>query len=334
MIWLQFLVTALVIVVAGVHLARYGDVLGEKTGLGRSWIGVVLLAATTSLPELFTGFGATALAPLPDIAVGDVLGSCMFNLLILSFMDAIQPEPLSTRAHQSHALSIGFGIVLLGIAGLGLVAGGRLPALGWIGVYSPGLILVYFASMRVIFAHEKNRRAHEVKEVAEELRYGDISLGKATAHYTGAALLVVGAALWLPRLGAEIARQTGLGEAFVGSLFIAITTSLPEIVVSLTAVRIGAIDLGVGNVLGSNLFNLLILGLDDVWYREGPLLSHVSPSHNVAVLAIVMMNGLFLTGLTYRVMTKRFVVAWDTAAIAAAYVIAVGLGYAFRAASP
>jgi hypothetical protein len=70
MIWLQFLATALVIVMAGVRLARYGDVLGEKTGLGRSWIGVVLLAATTSLPELFTGFGATALAALPDIALG------------------------------------------------------------------------------------------------------------------------------------------------------------------------------------------------------------------------------------------------------------------------
>ena len=54
--------TALVIVFAGVRLARYGDMLGEKSGLGRSWIGVVLLAATTSLPELFTGFGATALA--------------------------------------------------------------------------------------------------------------------------------------------------------------------------------------------------------------------------------------------------------------------------------
>jgi cation:H+ antiporter len=334
MIWIQFLGTALVIVFAGVRLARYGDVLGEKTGLGRSWIGVVLLAATTSLPELFTGFGATALAPLPDIAAGDVLGSCMFNLLILSLMDAIQPEPLSARAHQSHALSIGFGTILIGIAGMALAAGDRLPALGWIGVYSPALIVLYFVSMRVIFSHERNRRAREVREVAEELRYQDISPRAAAAHYSVAAVLVVAAALWLPRLGAELARQTGLGEAFVGSLFVAITTSLPEIVVSLSAVRIGAIDLGVGNVLGSNLFNLLILGLDDVWYRQGPLLADVSPSHSVAVPAIVVMNGLFLAGLTYRVMTKRFAVAWDTAAIAAVYVIAVGLGYALGASSP
>ena len=176
MIWVQFAATALVIVLAGMRLARYGDVLGEKTGLGRSWIGVVLLAATTSLPELFTGFGATALAALPDIALGDVLGSCMFNLVILSLMDAVQPEPLSARAHQGHALSIGFGLLLIGVAGVGLLADHRLPAIGWIGLYSPVLIVLYFVAMRVIFAHERHRRARETQEVAEELQYREITL--------------------------------------------------------------------------------------------------------------------------------------------------------------
>lgn len=327
MIVVQFAATALVIVLAGVRLARYGDVLGEKTGLGRNWIGVVLLAATTSLPELFTGFGATALAPLPDIAIGDVLGSCMFNLLILSLMDAVQPEPISARAHQGHALSIGFGLLLVGVAAVGLVAGGHVPALGGIGLYSPVLIALYFVAMRVIFAHQRQTRAREIEEVADELHYRQITLRAAVGHYSVAAVAVVLAALWLPRLAAELARQTGLGEAFVGSLFVAITTSLPEVVVSLAAVRIGALDLGIGNVLGSNLFNMLILGLDDVFYRHGPLLADAGPSHAVAVTAIVMMNGLFLVGLTYKAMTKRFVVTWDTGAIAAVYVAAVALSY-------
>jgi cation:H+ antiporter len=326
-IWVQFAAIAIVIVLAGVRLARYGDVLGEKTGLGRSWIGVVLLAATTSLPELFTGFGSTALAPLPDIALGDVLGSCMFNLLILSLMDAIHPEPLSARAHQGHALSIGFGLVLIGVAGIGLVADSRLPPIGWIGLYTPVLIVLYFVAMRVIFAHERHRRAQETQEVAEELQYGETTLRSALVHYGVAAVAVVGAALWLPRIGAQLAHETGLGEAFVGSLFVAITTSLPEIVVSLAAVRIGALDLGIGNVLGSNLFNLLILGLDDVFYRPGPLMADVGANHSVSVIAVVVMNGLFLIGLTYKVMTKRFVVAWDTGAIAAVYTIAVTLSY-------
>jgi cation:H+ antiporter len=328
MIWIQFAATALVIVFAGVRLARYGDALGEKTGLGRSWIGVVLLAATTSLPELFTGFGSTALAALPDIALGDVLGSCMFNLLILSMMDVIHPEPISARAHQGHALSIGFGLLPIGVAGIGLLTGHRLPTLGWVGLYSPVLIALYFVAMRVIFKHEQHR-ARETQEVAGALRYANTPLRSVLIGYIVAAAIVVGAALWLPHLGAELARQTGLGQAFVGSLFVAITTSLPEIVVSLTAVRIGAVDLGVGNVLGSNLFNLLILGFDDVFYRQGPILADAGAGHSVSIVAIVIMNALFLIGLTYRVMTKRFVVAWDTGGIAIVYVGAVVLSYMF-----
>jgi cation:H+ antiporter len=326
-IGLQFVATALVIVMAGVRLARYGDVLGEKTGLGRSWIGLVLLATTTSLPELFTGLGATALAALPDIAVGDVLGSCMFNLLILSLMDALHPEPLTARAHQGHALSIGFGLLLVGVAGLGLASGGAMPSVGWVGLTSVVLLLLYGVSMRVIFAHERHRRAREAQEVAEELQYEAVSLRQAALHYAAAAAVVIAAALWLPRLGAELARQTGLGEAFVGGLFVAITTSLPEIVVSIAAVRIGAIDLAVGNVLGSNLFNLLVLALDDVFYRPGPLLASVTPVHLVSIPAIVAMNALFLIGLTFRVMTKRFVVTWDTGAIAGVYLTAIVLSY-------
>jgi cation:H+ antiporter len=327
MIWVQFAATALVVVLGGVRLSRYGDVLGEKSGLGRSWIGVVLLAATTSLPELFTGFGSTALAALPEIALGDVLGSCMFNLLILSLMDAVQPEPISARAHQGHALSIGFGLLLIGVAGTGLVADRYVPPLGWVGVYSPVLITLYFVAMRIIFAHERQRRARETQEVAEELQYAQISTKSAMVQYGAAAAVVVAAALWLPRLGAELAGQTGLGEAFVGSLFVAITTSLPEIVVSLAAVRIGALDLGIANILGSNLFNLLILALDDLFYRRGPLMADADASHSVSVVAIVMMNALFLIGLTHKVMTKRFVVAWDTGAIATVYVFAVALSY-------
>jgi cation:H+ antiporter len=329
-IFIQFTATALVIVLAGTRLARYGDVLGEKSGLGRNWIGLVLLAATTSLPELFTGFAATALAPLPDIAVGDVLGSCMFNLLILSMLDAVQPEPLSARAHQGHALSIGLGLMLLGIAAMGFAGGARAPSLAWVGWYTPALVVLYFVSMRVVFKHQRQLRARETEAVAEELQYEQLSLRQAITRYTLAAVVVIAAAIWLPGLGAEVARATGLGEAFVGSLFIAMTTSLPEVVVSIAAVRIGALDLGIGNVLGSNLFNLWILGLDDLFFRQGPLLAAAHPSHAVSIASIGVMYGLFLVGLSYRAMTKRWVVNWDTGAIAAVYVLAIVLSYGLR----
>lgn len=327
MTWLLFAATAAVIVSAGIYLARYGDVIGEKSGLGRTWIGVVLLAATTSLPELITGFSATALSPLPNIAIGNVLGACMVNFLILSLMDAIHPERLSARAYQGHALSIAFGVVLLAIVGFGLVPGVPWPTLGWVGFYTPLLLGAYFVAMRVIFSHEQQRRAREVEEVARELEYERFTLRQASLRYAAAAVFVIGGALALPGLGATIARDTGLGEAFVGSVFIAAVTCLPEIVVSVTAVRLGALDLGIGNVLGSNLFNLFILALDDVFYRPGPLLATAEPTHAVSVFALVVMNGLFLVGLTHQVLKKRFIVAWDTGAIALVYGVAVWLTY-------
>lgn len=330
MTWFLFSVTAAVIVAGGVRLARYGDVIGRTSGLGRSWIGVVLLAATTSLPELFTGFGATALADLPDIAVGDVLGSCMFNLLILSLMDAIQPERISARTHQGHTLAIGCGVVLVSVAGLGMAGGTHWPAVGWIGMYSLLLIGLYFVAARVLFVFEQRRVSTDEAEPVVDPRDAHLTLADASRRYAVAALFVVAGALYLPSLGGALAAETGLGEALVGSVLVAATTSLPEIVVSVAAVRMGALDLGIGNVLGSNLFNLLVLGLDDVFYAQGPLLDVVDDSHLVAVFAVVLMNALFLIGVTQQVMTKRFRVAWDTGAMAAVYVATVGLIYLMR----
>src|SRR3970040_1348215 len=147
MLWIQFVRMAAVIFYAGRQLARYGDILAEKTGLGRTWIGLVLVASTTSLPELFTGL-SSAVQSLPNIAVGDVLGSCMFNLLILSLLDVRSKVPLIAQAQPGHALAVGFGIVLVGLAGLGLIVDRYLTVTAWVGIITPWLIVIYLASVR------------------------------------------------------------------------------------------------------------------------------------------------------------------------------------------
>lgn len=324
MIWIQFLAVCLAIVIGGRYLAVYGDVLAEKTGMGRSWIGLVLVAATTSLPEMFAGIGATAVFLVPEIAVGDVLGSCMFNLLILSMMDALGGKvPLSTRMSAGHALSIGFGGLMIGIAGLGLFAGGRLPAIGWVGLSTPVLIVVYMIAMRTSFVFEKRRAAAEESEAPA--LYESHSTASAWAKYAGVGAVVVIAALILPRLAEEIARQTGLDQSFVGTLFVAVTTSLPEVAVSIAAVRMGWIDLAVANVLGSNLFNMFVLGLDDVFFRVGPIAAHVGQEHMIAVLAVLAMYGILLTGITIQAAEKRTALAADTIGLAAVYVAAMAM---------
>src|SRR3989337_268144 len=102
------------------------DIIAEKTGLGRTWIGVVLMASVTSLPELATGISSVTYAGVPDIAVGDVLGSCVFNMLILAILDAVYgPMPISAKAHQGHILSAGFGILLLSVVALSIFFSSR-----------------------------------------------------------------------------------------------------------------------------------------------------------------------------------------------------------------
>ncbi len=156
LIWIGFIICTSAIVYAGTRLSRYGDIIAEKTGLGRTWTGVVLMAAVTSLPELVTGVSSVTYADVPNIAVGDVLGSCVFNLLILAILDAFYRQmPICSKAHRGHVLSGGFGILLLSIVSVGLCAGEKIPRLGWIGPYSLLFALVYFLAMRLVFFYEK-----------------------------------------------------------------------------------------------------------------------------------------------------------------------------------
>src|SRR5690606_13017661 len=114
-------------------------------------------------------------------------------------------------------------------------------------------------------------------------------LKKAIWGYALNALIVIGAAVFLPYFGEHIAAHTGLSNSFFGTLFIAAATSLPELVVSLAALRMGALDMAVGNLLGSNVFNMFILGLDDMFYREGSFFKAISPSHLLSVFVTIIM---------------------------------------------
>ncbi len=324
MLWIQFVAVAGVIVFAGSNLSKYGDVIAEKTGMGRTWVGVVLIASVTSLPELITGISAIAIFDLPDIAVGNVLGACMFNILTLALLDVLSgATPISAKAHQGQVITAAFGILLLGVVSIGLSASETLPVLGWIGSASIVIFLVYAVAIRTVFLFEKKRIAEYVREMVEAARYETISLRTAYLNYAWNALLVIGAATYLPHLGDQIAAATGLGHGFVGSIFIALTTTMPEFVVSISALKIDAADLVFGNLLGSNLFNLTVLALDDLLYVKGSLLDAAGPAHIVASNAAMAMTAIAVVGLTYRVSKKHFLFAWDSIAILVLYVMAV-----------
>ncbi len=301
LIWLELVFCLAVIGYAGYFLSRYGDIVADKTGMSASWIGLILLSTATSLPELATGISSVSFADAPNIAVGDVLGSTVFNLSILVILDGLyKRETLYSRAAQGHILSASLGSILIAFAGFSLLLdkAGMSPAFGHVGFYSPLIVLVYLVAMRAVYSYEHRTLAEYTEESAE--RYPDVTLRSAVKGYALAAGAVVIAGTWLPFIAKDIAESMGWGRSFVGTLLVAGVTSAPEVAVTISALRIGALDMAIANLLGSNLFDIIILAVDDVFYARGPLLAHVDASHALTAFTAVMMSSLVVVGLTFR----------------------------------
>jgi len=305
MTWLKFILCVLAILFFGNRVARYGDVIAQKTGLGRVWIGLILLALVTSLPELFTGISAVTLVGAPDLTIGDLFGANAFNLLNLALLDIAYQNGIFLRAvSQGHRLTGWLSLGLVLIAAVSIVISHRFSNLGiagsWIGWYTPIIILLYLVFMRTLFRFEKRHPSPPVAEV----EYGEKSLGRSCLYFAIASAFLIGAGIWLATIGDEIAGITGLGRSFVGSLFLAFSTSLPEITVSFTAMRMGAVDLAVANMIGSNLFNMTVIPVDDLLYTKGPVLAAVSESNLIIGLGVILMTLIFIAGLHFK--PKRY----------------------------
>lgn len=300
-IWLSLAVNLAVIGFAGARLSRYGDIVAEKTGFSRGWIGLILLATVTSLPELVTGLSAVMVAKAPDIAVGDILGSCVFNLLIIVVLDFLcRKESIYTRAHQGNVLSAAYGMVLIGVVGFNLLfyRNGLSPAVGHVGLYTPAILAIYLLAMRSLYRHEQTQYGACTEDRAD--LYPDATLRQAVRGYVAAAAAVVAAGIWLPFIAKDLAVAMAWEQSFVATLFVAAVTSAPEVAVTLAALRMGQIDLAIGNLFGSNMFDIVLVAIDDLAYLPGPLLADVSISHAASAFSAMTMSGLAVIGLVLR----------------------------------
>jgi len=303
LVWLKLVVCILIIFFSGQRVAKYGDVIAERTGLGRLWMGLIAVALITSLPELFTGISAVTLVDAPDLTVGDLIGANSFNLLNLALLDiAHRNGPLLAAASPTHRLTGWFSLLLVVVVAISLFVSARfLPmSLGWIGWYTPVIIIMYVVAVRQIFLFEQRQPSAQETDIYS----GEESSKRVYLYFGISAAFIIGAGIWLATIGDEIALVTGWGQSFVGSLFLAFTTTLPEITVSFTAMRIGAVDMAVANMIGSNLFNLTIIPITDIIYTRGPILNGVSESHLVTAAAVIAMTMLFIAGLHFK--TGRF----------------------------
>jgi cation:H+ antiporter len=292
--WLLFACLAAMVTVAGARLARDGDAIAERTGLGATWVGAILVAAATSLPEIATDVSAVRQGNA-TLAIGDLFGSSMMNMAILAAADLVTRQTrLATEVAFTQPLLGALAVSLTSVAAIGVLAPGTFTILG---IGWPPLLLGagYVLGMRLLSSNRpRPARASPAQAGARR------SMRRAVAGFSVSTVVILAAAPHLASSGAALAQQWGIATGFFGVAFLAAATSLPEAAVVFTAVRHGAHDLAVGNLLGSNCFNMLVLLILDVVDGSGALLNNVESGVVVSALVATLLMGQVLLDLLNR----------------------------------
>ncbi len=308
MVWMHFAVAVLLIIIAGTKLTRSADVLGGALGLGAGWAGVLLLPLATSLPELVTSLRAVMIHA-PDLAAGNLFGSNLFNITIIAVVDLIQGKgPIFSFVKRGHALAASLSILLMLISGTGILFPFPLLWGRYIGLDTVLLMGGYLAAAALLTVYEKNNSSLLAKQASasneratvEKDSYLALSPRRAFIHFVAAAAVILFAGVVLTDASDIIAVETGLGRTFVGSILLAVATSLPEVVTTTTAVRMGRLDMAMGNIFGANMYNMFILSVVDICYLPSSLLHAISTKHLWTITMVIILTSIAITGLVNR----------------------------------
>ena len=303
----------------GLLLGRFAQKIEQETNLGGVWVGAVLLAGATTLPEMVTSV-TSGLLQVPDIGAGNLFGSILLNLMVLVALDFAEgKQSILIKVAPDHVLSATLGMTLVAVATISTLA--RLDiGVGHVGADTIFLFLGYFFALFLI-----NRFQNRSSEMSASQSSQPAGSGKSVIWtYVGFGLSALGVMVGgtiLVGSADELARITGLGTTFVGSTLVALVTSLPELVIGITLVLRGALDIAVGNILGANLLNMALLLVVDLSYLPGRVLSVISPAHALTGLGGVILTSIALVGLVYRSKRNYVGLGPDTVFLVGAYLV-------------
>lgn len=322
---LAFLASAAIVVAAGVALTRTADAIAEASGLGRAWIGAVLLASATSLPEIATDVSAVRMHA-PNLAAGDLFGSSLANMLILAVIDQLSRQGSVLRsAAIENGLIACLAIILNTLGALFVLMQSRTTLLG-VSPESVLLLLVYLAGTRAVYRNGV-RHAEKASTVPPQKRAASKNLKRSVAVFAGAAAVTLAVSPALAWSAKHIAELSGLGNTFIGTWLLGLSTSLPEFVTSYSAVRIGALDLAVGNLFGSNSFNMAIFLILDLASPSASVFAGLSPVHGISGMLAVVLMSLGLASILYRAERRFFMVEPDSVLMLVAYALSIWIVY-------
>lgn len=321
MVWLEFIVTAALIVISANYLAKFGDVIAIRTRMGGMFIGILLMASATSLPELLTSLSSVQ-QNTPNIAAGNLFGSSAVNMLMLAILDLThRSKHILRSAAKRHALTGSLAVLMITLVLFFLEADINVK-LGWIGLDAIIIMAAYIVSVKIISVDTKTD-----KKVEEEIPEGTLKLWVGVVGFLAAAGVLLLVTPVMVRSANEIAEITGLGTSFVGTTLVALVTSLPEVVTTISAIRIGASDMAIGNLFGSNMFNMFAIGITDLFYVDGRYLSVIDPSFMLVGMVGLMMTIIGLVGNVAKLEKRIFFIEVDALLLFIIYIAGMVLLY-------
>ena len=304
MVYFLFIASVIVTVVVAVKLSKYADIISKKSMKGGAFLGAVLLGGATSLPEITTSYTA-AIINNPDLILGNILGSNLFNMMTLAFINIyFIKRRIFQHKTREHVFTTLVGLILSIYLLVGLHIKSGFQVFG-IGLDSILLLVGYGLGMFFLSRIQVPEVPLSTTNIKKEIDYSSISMIRTVSFFIFSCFLIMAFGTILTVTGDRIGEITGLGSSFVGMFMIAITTSLPEVVSCIVAVRLGNPGLAIGSVLGSNLFNLFVLGSSDIFYRGGLLLSSVELFHYISTITLIIMNLIVLYTMLHRTTAKQ-----------------------------
>ena len=255
-VYILYVAAVCVVVFLSMKLGKYVDIIDAKSNISGAFIGAVMLAAVTSLPELFTSLSAVWIVGESSLVIGNILGS---NLINLAFMGAVMlaftKKFKFAKFSKSYYASLFVGMGMYALAAVGLFLGQYLR-IGWFTAVSPFILVLY-----VLFLMRLPKNSESDGEDTKE----DMTLRTAVIRFIVCAVLLIGASVAMTYLTNIVADNLQLGKTFAGALFLGIATSLPELISSITLCARGNFNASAGNFIGSNVFNFTILFVADIF---------------------------------------------------------------------
>ena len=321
MVWIQFTLSAAVVVYAAIKLAEFGDIIAVRTKLGGLLVGTIFLAGATSLPELIASISSFR-AGVPNLAAGNFFGSNMVNVLLLAIVDLVNYQvPLLRRIAISHALTAALTSVLMLVAIISMVADIDL-VIGWVGWDSLLIIALYFGGIWMISRESRGPGPSQtVPDPGPEFP----TMRRGVIGFVITAVILMIVVPFLVNASTEIAAITGLGTGFVGTALLSVVTSLPELLAALAAMRMNAFDMAVGNLFGSSVFNMLGLGIADFFLVDGHFLGVIDENFVIVGLLALLLTNMALVGNLARVERKFLFIEIDAIAIIVVYLLGMYL---------